>query len=111
LRANLTLAAPTAGDDQLRQVISAVGANGLLDRLPDGLDTLLGDDGQRLTPAEAQLLALARVLLADPVLVLLDEATAEAGSAAAGQLDAATATVLAGRSALVIAHRLSQARE
>ena len=111
LRANLTLVAPTAGDDQLRQVLSAVGGDELLDRLPDGLDTLLGDDGQRLTPAEAQLVALARVLLADPTLVLLDEATAEAGSAAAGQLDAATATVLAGRAGLVIAHRLSQARE
>ena len=110
LRANLTLVAPAAGDDRLREVITAVGADELLERLPDALDTLVGDDGHRLTPAEAQLLALARVLLADPALVILDEATAEAGSAAAGLLEAATTAVLADRAGLVIAHRLSQAR-
>ena len=111
LRANLTLVAPDAEDSRLRAAIDAVGAGDLLDRLPDGLDTLVGDDGHRLTAAEAQLLALVRVQLADPELVILDEATAEAGSAAAGQLDAATAAVLADRAGLVIAHRLSQARE
>src|SRR5699024_11566291 len=106
-----TPVAPAAGADQPPQARSAAGGDELRDRLPHGLDTLLGDAGQPLTPAEAQLVALARVLLADPTLALLDEATAEAGSAAAGQLDAATATVLAGRAGLVIAHRLSQARE
>jgi ATP-binding cassette subfamily C protein len=84
-----------------------VGAEPLLDRLPDGLDTRL--DGSALTPAEAQQLALARVLLADPGVVILDEATAEAGSSDAGRLERAAQAVIDGRTALVVAHRLSQA--
>lgn len=74
-----------------------------------GLDTLLGVGGHPLTDAQAQQLALARLLLADADLVILDEATAEAGSAYAGQLDRAADAVLAGRTAVVVAHRLSQA--
>jgi ATP-binding cassette subfamily C protein len=107
LRDNLTLARADADDAALRHALGVVGARPLLDRLPDGLDTRL--DGSALTPAEAQQLALARVLLADPGVVILDEATAEAGSSDAGRLERAAQVVIDGRTALVVAHRLSQA--
>lgn len=109
LRDNLTLAAPGATDRDLHAALEATGAAAVLDVLPDRLDTLLGVGGHPLTDAQAQQLALARLLLADADLVILDEATAEAGSAYAGQLDRAADAVLAGRTAVVVAHRLSQA--
>ncbi|MGW0836334.1 ABC transporter ATP-binding protein [Streptomyces prunicolor] len=109
LRDNLTLAAPGATDRDLHAALEATGAASVLDVLPDRLDTLLGVGGHPLTDAQAQQLALARLLLADADLVILDEATAEAGSAYAGQLDRAAEAVLAGRTAVVVAHRLSQA--
>ncbi|MFF5007694.1 ABC transporter ATP-binding protein [Streptomyces phaeochromogenes] len=109
LRDNLTLAAPGATDRDLHTALEATGAASVLDVLPDRLDTLLGVGGHPLTDAQAQQLALARLLLADADLVILDEATAEAGSAYAGQLDRAADAVLAGRTAVVVAHRLSQA--
>ena len=77
--------------------------------LPEGRDTVVGTGGAALTAAQAQQLALARLALADPVVAVLDEATAEAGSAGARVLEAAADRVLAGRTALVVAHRLSQA--
>ncbi|MFE5240400.1 MULTISPECIES: ABC transporter ATP-binding protein [unclassified Streptomyces] len=109
LRDNLTLAAPGTTDSDLRAALEATGAAPILDALPDRLDTLLGVGGHPLTDAQAQQLALARLLLADADLVILDEATAEAGSTYAGQLDRAADAVLAGRTAVVVAHRLSQA--
>ncbi|MFI6392547.1 ABC transporter ATP-binding protein [Nonomuraea sp. NPDC050540] len=109
LRDNLTLAAPGATDRDLHAALEATGAASILDVLPDRLNTLLGAGGHPLTDAQAQQLALARLLLTDADLVILDEATAEAGSAYAGQLDRAADAVLAGRTAVVVAHRLSQA--
>ncbi|TDD58812.1 ABC transporter ATP-binding protein [Kribbella antibiotica] len=109
LRDNLTLGAPTATDDDIHTALDATGAAGLLDLLPDGLNTMVGTGGHPLTDAQAQQLALTRLLLADPELAILDEATAEAGSTHAGLLDRAADAVLHGRTGLVIAHRLSQA--
>ncbi|WP_405061194.1 ABC transporter ATP-binding protein/permease [Kribbella sp. NBC_01505] len=109
LRDNLTLAAPSATDDDIHAALDATGAAGLLDLLPDGLNTMIGTGGHSLTDAQAQQLALARLLLADPELAILDEATAEAGSTHAGLLDSAAEAALRGRTGLVIAHRLSQA--
>jgi ATP-binding cassette subfamily C protein len=109
LRENLRLAAPDATDPEIRAALEVAGAAGLLDLLADGLDTVVGTGGYPLTDAQAQQLALARLLLADPELAILDEATAEAGSAHAEQLDRASQAVLAGRTGIVIAHRLSQA--
>ncbi|GAA0476798.1 ABC transporter permease [Actinoplanes capillaceus] len=109
LRDNLTLAAPDATDDQLRAALDTTGAAGMLDLLPDGLDTVVGAGGHPLTDAQAQQLALARLLLTDPDLAILDEATAEAGSTQSGLLDRAADAALAGRTGLVIAHRLTQA--
>lgn len=109
LRDNLTLADPSATDERLLEVLQQVYAEELLARLPDGLDTVLGPGGTQLSAAQSQHLALARLVLADPRLVLSDEATADADSADAGLLDRAADQALRGRSALVIAHRLSQA--
>lgn len=108
LRDNLTLATPDATDDQVRAALETTGAAGLLGLLPDGLDTMLGSDAQELTAAQAQQVALARIVLVDPELAILDEATAEADSAHAGLLDRAADAALAGRTGLIIAHRLSQ---
>ncbi|MET9224613.1 ABC transporter ATP-binding protein [Lentzea sp. NPDC003310] len=109
VRDNLTLAAPGATDHDIHAALDATGAAGLLDLLPDGLDTVIGTGGHPLTDAQAQQVALARLLLADPDLAILDEATAEAGSTHAGLLDRAADAALRGRTGLVIAHRLSQA--
>lgn len=111
LRENLTLASPGADDDTLIAALKATGAEPLLGILRDGLDTQLGSAGRALTTAQAQQIALARVLLADPDLAIFDEATAEAGSTHAGLLDRAATAALEGRTGLVIAHRLSQAAE
>lgn len=93
---------------QVRAVLARVGAGDWTESLPEGLDTVVGRLGRRLSPAQAQQVALARVLLADPDVAILDEATAEAGSAGAAALDRAARQVVTGRTALVVAHRLSQ---
>lgn len=110
LRENLTLARPEARDEEILRACASVRADSMLvDALADGLDTAVGAGGHRLTGPQEQLLALARLALCDPAVAVLDEATAEAGSAAAGHLDEAAAAALRGRTALVVAHRLSQA--
>ncbi|MGV8839122.1 MAG: ABC transporter ATP-binding protein [Bauldia sp.] len=111
LRENLTLAAPEATDRDILSALDRTGVAALLDLLPDGLDTMIGAGGRSLTDAQAQQVALARVVLADPELAIFDEATAEAGSRHADLLDRAAEAALAGRTGLVIAHRLSQAAE
>ncbi|MFT4220349.1 MAG: ABC transporter ATP-binding protein [Microbacterium sp.] len=106
---NLRLACPQAPEAELADALARVHASGLLRSLPDGLATRVGHAGHPLTAAQAQLVALARLLLAEPELAILDEATAEADSADAGLLDRAAQAAIAGRAALVVAHRLSQA--
>lgn len=109
LRDNFTLAAPGASDRDIRAALDATGADTILAVLSDGLETLVGAGGHQVTDAQAQQIALARLLLADPELAILDEATAEAGSTHASLLDRAAEAALHGRTALVIAHRLAQA--
>ncbi|HET8994531.1 MAG TPA: ABC transporter ATP-binding protein [Rhodococcus sp. (in: high G+C Gram-positive bacteria)] len=109
LRQDMTLAKPDATDAELLAALDLVHARPWFDRLPEGLDTVVGARGIQLDPVAAQQLALARVLLLDPAVVIMDEATAEAGSAGAGALEDAADEVTRGRSALVVAHRLDQA--
>ncbi|WP_084780800.1 ABC transporter ATP-binding protein [Planobispora rosea] len=106
---DLRLARPEAADAELRAALARVGALEWARALPDGLQTVVGESGHRLTAAQAQQLALARLVLADPPAVVLDEATAEAGSAGARALEAAATAAIEGRTALVVAHRLTQA--
>ncbi|WP_271800097.1 ABC transporter ATP-binding protein [Dietzia maris] len=105
---NVRAPRPEAGLAEVRAALETVGAD-WVDDLPDGIDTLFGEGGHALDPMQSQMIALARVELADPDVVILDEATAEAGSAGARRLDAAAAAVLRDRAGLVVAHRLSQA--
>lgn len=108
LRHDLTLAKPNATDEELEEALRRVKAQ-WYEELPDGLDTVIGAHGMALDPVATQQLALARILLLDSTIVIMDEATAEAGSSNAGQLEAAAMEVTRGRTALVIAHRLNQA--
>ncbi|OZF28898.1 ABC transporter ATP-binding protein [Rhodococcus sp. 14-2483-1-2] len=110
LRSDLALANPSADDADMEAALRTVLAGDWFDLLPDGLDTQIGDAGHPLTPMQAQQLALARVVLADPPVAILDEATADAGSAGASLLERSADAALEGRSALIVAHRLGQAR-
>ncbi|MEY2242646.1 ABC transporter ATP-binding protein [Streptomyces sp. BF23-18] len=109
LAEDLRLARDAAGDDELRAALATVDALDWVEALPDGLATVVGEGGHRLTPAQVQQLALARLVLADPPVAVLDEATAEAGSTGARLLERAAARAVEGRIALVVAHRLTQA--
>lgn len=109
LAEDLRLARPDATDADLRTALATVHALEWAEALPEGLATVVGEGGHRLDPARAQQLALARLVLADPPVAVLDEATAEAGSAGARTLERSAEAALAGRTALVVAHRLTQA--
>ncbi|RSN22018.1 multidrug ABC transporter permease [Streptomyces sp. WAC 05977] len=106
---DLRLARPGASDAELLAALEKVGARGWAEALSEGLATVVGEGGHRLTVTQSQQLALARLVLADPPIAILDEATAEAGSAGAKTLEAAAAAALEGRTGLVVAHRLTQA--
>jgi len=106
---DLRLADPAATDEQVHVALSAVGADEWVAALSDGVDTVVGEGGHQLTSAQAQQLALARLVLLDPTVAILDEATAEAGSQGARELERAAAAATEGRTTLVIAHRLTQA--
>nr|WP_253917028.1 ABC transporter ATP-binding protein [Streptomyces sp. MNP-20] len=110
VRDNLHLASPHATDAELRAALAAVGAD-WTEELPDGLDTDLGHEGHRPDGAQAQQLALARVVLADPHTLILDEATALLDPRAARHAERALAAVLEGRTVIAIAHRLQTASD
>ncbi|GAA1869469.1 ABC transporter ATP-binding protein [Brevibacterium marinum] len=108
LRENVALPVPDATDEQVTAALNTVGA-GWVSELSRGLATEVGDGGARLNAEQEQSIALARLVLADPDFAVLDEATAEAGSAGAHALEQSAEAALVGRGALVVAHRLSQA--
>jgi ATP-binding cassette subfamily C protein len=106
---DLRLIAPDATSDEIWTALRTVGAAAWVEALDDGLDTFVGEQGLQLTAAQAQHIAMARLVLADPQLVVLDEATAEAGSAHAAELEDAATAATKGRTTLIVAHRLTQA--
>ena len=108
LREDLSLAQPEATDAEMIAVLERVHAE-WFNQLVDGLDTVVGAQGMQLEPVAAQQLALARVMLLDPRVVVMDEATAEAGSQGAQSLQDAAEALAKDRAALVVAHRLDQA--
>ena len=111
IRANLLYARPDATGQELREVCEAARIWDLISSLPDGLDTVAGDRGYRFSGGEKQRIALARLLLKAPPVVVLDEATAHLDSESEVAIQQALKTALTGRTSLVIAHRLSTIRE
>ncbi|MBK5307892.1 MAG: ABC transporter ATP-binding protein [Frankiaceae bacterium] len=111
IRANLAYAKPEATDDELWASLESAQVGPLVRSLPDGLDTVVGDRGYRLSGGEKQRMAIARLLLKAPGLVVLDEATAHLDSESEVAVQRALSIALAGRTSLVIAHRLSTIRE
>ena len=110
IRANLEFARPEATEAEIREVLAAAQILPLIDALPDGLDTVVGDRGYRFSGGEKQRIAIARLLLKAPQIVVLDEATAHLDSESEVAVQAALETALTGRTSIVIAHRLSTVR-
>ena len=110
VRENLLLARPEADEEELWEALRRSRLDELIASLPDGLDTVVGERGYRLSGGERQRLTIARLLLAHPRVVILDEATAHLDSTSEAAVQAALGEALVGRTAVVIAHRLSTIR-
>jgi ATP-binding cassette subfamily C protein len=111
VRDNLRIAEPDATDEQVWDALAVVGADAWVRELPQGLDTPLGQGGRRTDGSQAQQLALARVVLADPHTLILDEATALLDPTTARHTERALAAVLEGRTVIAVAHRLHTAHD
>ena len=111
IEANLRYAQPDATEEEIVDACKGAQIWDLIQSLPDGLDTVVGDRGHRLSGGEKQRIAIARLLLKDPGVVILDEATAHLDSENEAAVQQALGSALSGRTSIVIAHRLSTIRE
>ena len=110
IRENLLMGNPDATDEQVWEAIRAVSAEDVINHLEHGLDTDVGEGGDLLSTGEKQLISFARAILADPKILILDEATASVDTLTEAKIQAALESVTAGRTCLMIAHRLSTVR-
>jgi ATP-binding cassette subfamily B protein len=110
IRSNVRFGRPSASDEDIDEAVDVVGLRDLVERLPDGLDTVVHERGQTLSAGERQLLALARAFLARPRVLLLDEATSSLDLQSETIIERALDRILEGRSAILIAHRLTTAQ-
>ena len=108
---NIAFGRPGASDDEIRAAAAAVGADTFIEALEHGYDTEVGERGAQLSAGQRQLLAFARALIADPRILVLDEATSNVDLHTEGRIEAGLRRLLAGRTAIVIAHRLSTIRQ
>jgi ATP-binding cassette subfamily B protein len=107
IRANIAYARPDASDEEIEEAARRAQADGFIARLPDGYDTMVGERGLTLSGGQRQRLAIARALLADPRILILDDATSSVDASTEQQIKQALREVMAGRTTFVIAHRLS----
>ena len=107
LRENIAYARPEAGDDEILKAVERAGLAALIEDLPDGLDTLVGERGLTLSGGQRQRVAIARALLAEPRILILDDATSSVDATTESEIKSALAEVMEGRTTFVIAHRLS----
>ena len=107
IRENLLYGNPDASDEEIRRALKLVSADEVVDRMENGIDTDVGEGGDLLSTGEKQLISFARAVLADPKILVLDEATASVDTLTEQKIQAAIETIIAGRTSLVIAHRLS----
>ncbi len=107
---NIRYARPEASDEEVAAIARQIGSGDWLEALPDGLQTLVGEEGKALSMGQRQLVALARVLLQNPAIIILDEATASIDPLTEAQIQEGLDTILKGRTAIIIAHRLSTIR-
>jgi ABC-type multidrug transport system fused ATPase/permease subunit len=108
---NIRFGRPDATDEEVKNASKAVGAHAFIERLSDGYETEVEERGNVLSVGERQLLSFARALLADPDILILDEATASIDTESEQKIQTALKTLLNGRTAIIIAHRLSTIRE
>jgi len=107
---NIAFGRPDASDEEIRAAAAAVGADAFVTALPDGYETEVGERGVHLSAGQRQLVAFARALLAEPRILILDEATSSVDVRTERQIERALERLLIGRTAIVIAHRLSTIR-
>jgi ATP-binding cassette subfamily B protein len=110
VRENIAFGRPEAGEEEIRQAAATVGATGFIERLRDGFDTEVGERGVHLSAGQRQLIAFARALLAEPRILILDEATSNVDVQTERVIERGLERLLLGRTAIVIAHRLSTIR-
>ncbi len=110
VRDNIAFGRPEASEEEIRAAATTVGADGFIERLPDGIDTEVGERGVHLSAGQRQLIAFARALLAEPRILILDEATSNVDVRTERTIERGLERLLLGRTAIVIAHRLSTIR-
>jgi ATP-binding cassette subfamily B protein len=110
VRENLRVGSLGASDDEVARAAEAIGAAEFIERLSDGYDTVIGERGARLSGGQRQLLALGRILLRDPRVLVFDEATSALDPATEARLQDALETAMSGRTTIIIAHRWSTLR-